>query len=258
MHRYFVCWVLSLFIGVLAGCEEKLSPSQVQAKQSSYSTHMRSKYTAQSYPIHVYLPPSYAQSPQKKFPVVYVTDGQWFFAMCKEMLQKRNLQVILVGIEEGADNRRQVDYSLPGATAYRQFLTLELLPFIEANYRINPAWRTLAGSSLGGALVGLNMLYDSQETQYFHNYWAVDGSFALFKEPAYQAVLNQNSSVQLQGQAFFSGSSGGNNSSVEEFLAIIRGRFNQLTVEKITLQVPHQDAVVPSFEAAINAYQPEP
>jgi len=59
----------------------------------------------------------------------------------------------VVGI--GGTDRRNTDYLMPGATAYHDFLTRELVPYVESNYRADPARRMLSGLSNGGVFVAL-------------------------------------------------------------------------------------------------------
>jgi predicted alpha/beta superfamily hydrolase len=48
----------------------------------------------------------------------------------------------------------------PGWTGYFRFLKLELMPFIETQYRVDRTRRMYAGYSLSGSFAGVAMLMD--------------------------------------------------------------------------------------------------
>ncbi|WP_138226388.1 alpha/beta hydrolase [Paenibacillus algicola] len=139
--------------------------------ESSVLGHSRS--------IRVYLPPSYCEEEELRYPVLYMHDGQGLFdpnpmsgtswhmhETTDRLIAEGRLQEILI---VGIDNRgeaRSHEYSfplqggrIPGASdihcegeRYEQFLIQELKPFIDARYRTlsdrdNTA---LMGSSMGG------------------------------------------------------------------------------------------------------------
>lgn len=136
------------------------------------------------YPIWVALPADYAAHPEKRYPVLYVTDALYSFPLVRSV---RNLvgqqgvnieNFILVGLppQEGltskqsrsrdytpsnpvrkADGYYSDDVTYGGAEHYRDFLAAEVLPMIDARYRTDPARRAFAGHSYG-ALFGAYVL----------------------------------------------------------------------------------------------------
>ncbi|MNU33220.1 Ferri-bacillibactin esterase BesA [compost metagenome] len=136
------------------------------------------------YPIWVALPADYAAHPEKRYPVVYVTDALYSFPLVRSV---RNLvgqqgvnieDFILVGLppQEGLTSKqsRSRDYTpsdpvrtpagyysddvtYGGAAHYRDFLADHALPMIDARYRTDPARRVFAGHSYG-ALFGAYVL----------------------------------------------------------------------------------------------------
>lgn len=116
-----------------------------------------------------------------KFPVLFVLDGENDFAPALECLGLLKgecgiTEPLVVAVGEGgpigsANNKRNHDYTptsiadLPGsggAPAFLTFIETELIPFVEKNYKADPARRTIYGYSLGGLFV----------------------SYALFRKPA--------------------------------------------------------------------------
>lgn len=127
--------------------------------------------------IIVYLPPGYDDDAQRRFPVLYLQDGQNLFdgatsfvpgkywhagETADYLIGKGAIQpLIMVGIYN-LGNRRVGEYTptrsgrLGGGRAdrYTRMILEELRPFVAANYRVLPdAWHTgIGGSSLGGLL----------------------------------------------------------------------------------------------------------
>ncbi|HTX65810.1 MAG TPA: alpha/beta hydrolase-fold protein [Opitutaceae bacterium] len=141
------------------------------------------------YELDVHLPGSYAQSPGRRYPVLYVTDGYWDFPTV--VVSYDNLawdraipEFIIVGIgyaDEHAnynDLRRwelpPVPLTSPGgpsghAAEFLRSIKDEIIPFVEREYRVDPSRRVLAGSSLGG-LFALYAMYT--EPDLFQGYIA--------------------------------------------------------------------------------------
>jgi enterochelin esterase-like enzyme len=115
--------------------------------------------------MEVLLPPWYEETPDHSFPVLYINDGQSLKAikMREALMQcyENNIipPVIVVGII--AQNRMQEygvaaspDYKNRGGKAnkYSRFITNELIPLINKNFRTKPSSdnTAIAGFSLGG------------------------------------------------------------------------------------------------------------
>jgi predicted alpha/beta superfamily hydrolase len=138
--------------------------------------------------VDVWLPPSYAQNPGKRFPVLYMHDGQNLFdsatsygkipwgvdkAMMRLAKRGSTREAIIVGVWNTP--KRYAEYmpqkavpngSLAGlgyirategtivSDAYLKFLVTELKPFIDSTYRTLPdrASTFVMGSSMGGLI----------------------------------------------------------------------------------------------------------
>lgn len=115
--------------------------------------------------MEVLLPPWYEATPDHRFPVIYINDGQSMKSVqMREALMEcyeNNLipPVIIVGVF--AQNRMQEygvaaspDYKNRGGKAnkYSRFMTNELIPLINKNFRTIPGapFTSIAGFSLGG------------------------------------------------------------------------------------------------------------
>lgn len=126
--------------------------------------------------IWVYLPKGYASN-NKKYPVLYMQDGQnlfneqtapfgeWGVDECLDSLQmKTKKEWIVVGIDNGGENRIS-EYSpykfdvnkqaiVAEGNQYVDFIVNTLKPYVDAKYRTQKGTQTtaIAGSSLGGLI----------------------------------------------------------------------------------------------------------
>ena len=124
------------------------------------------------YRITVGVPDSYATDPYRRYPVLYITDGYWDYKLLKSIVgglvyDKSIPEIILVGIGYPGDApdygrlrrwdltpvRGDDDNQLGEGGHASEFLDVierEIMPFVERRYRVDPAYRVLGGSSLGG------------------------------------------------------------------------------------------------------------
>lgn len=134
-----------------------------------------------TYPVTVFVPASYETSTEP-CPTIYANDGDapfvpgtTRFATLQNVLVARGTRAILVGI--GAYERRQTDYNFPGAVAYHDFITLELIPLIESRFRCDPRRRMLTGLSTGGSFAATALFVEAPATRFFSVYLSVEAAF---------------------------------------------------------------------------------
>lgn len=156
---------------------------------------VNSVQTGAVYKLYIYLPASYEMG-TATYPVIYATDGdspfppEGRFVNFTKILQRRGIDAILVGI--GGTERRNKDYVLPGAKAYHEFITQELIPFIESHFRADPKRRILSGLSLGGSFVVTSLFLEAPNTLFFSHYISAEGSFS---QPSFVAQEKKFSST---------------------------------------------------------------
>ena len=138
--------------------------------QGLYQFHENfpSEYLRWSRHVIVWLPPSYEKYTEHYYPVLYVHDGQLAFDQgtmeasdnlrldesCLELIHEGKMQeIIVVAINSSSDSVLEYDPSLAGKE-YIRFITEELKPFIDRNYRTLPGREhtAIAGCSLASTL----------------------------------------------------------------------------------------------------------
>jgi len=135
----------------------------------------QSSYLPDDRDVIVYVPPGYDEEPERKYPVLYLHDGQNLFDGRTSFVKDRTWQVrehadaaieageveplVIVGIYNTGDRRlseytHEYNWQMGGgqADAYGQLVTRELLPWIANQYRVRQDRQNtgLGGSSLGG------------------------------------------------------------------------------------------------------------
>lgn len=216
---------------------------------------LKSSATGRGYDLYVRLPNSYATNKEKKYPVLYILDGQWDFKLLDSvygglLYDKFVPEMILVGITySGAnpnyDALRAMDYSpvpqasIPGSGDGPKFLAClktEVMPFIETNYRADASRRVLMGSSFGGLFTLYAMF---TEPGLFRGYVSASPAVAYadraaFKQEAEYAGKRKDLPVRL----FISvGDSEGLAQPVKDFIQIVNKRgYKRLKIESRVIE----------------------
>lgn len=146
--------------------------------------------SGRSYEVFVGLPASYDKEPNRRYPVVYVTDAAYAFPLIASISRRvggggKGLEdFILVGLSyaEGDDpmKSRRRDYTFTpdgpssspkdhvhgGGAAYADYVRTRVLPFVDGRFRTDPKRRVYMGHSYGG-LLGAHFLF-TQPTTFSH------------------------------------------------------------------------------------------
>jgi hypothetical protein len=219
--------------------------------------NIASTQTGWTYPVYVYLPDGYATS-NLDYPVIYELDAEPHFDESADILDANAREVILVSIGNTGTERRKIDFTMPGARQYYDFLTLELIPFIDAQYRTDPANRTLAGHSLSGYFVALAMLFKTPGARNFLSFLSSDGTFW------YQAELTIELEQQLADMTnelpvnlILSAATEGNVYSVSGFYYLLLDRnYADFFLAYLPYDTSHLAVHALSFQAGIDLLFP--
>ena len=213
--------LLALLLAAPAAAQSIAAPTAAPAGRpiAIGTTHrLASKALGAEREINVRLPSSYAASPTRRYPVLYVLDGgaSQDFPHIAGLAQHGEVsgtfdEYIVVGI---ATDRRAWELTTPtrdelyttymrangqpaesatggGSVAFRRFITEEAVPFVDANFRTSPS-RTLMGESLAAFFV-VDTLLRSPKT--FTDYVAISPSLWWNREElpaAAPALLGAN------------------------------------------------------------------
>jgi predicted alpha/beta superfamily hydrolase len=233
----------------LAGFARAQKPSGTQPQillpvtlPGSEMRTMKSTSTGRDYDLYIHIPASYDHDKNKKYPVLYILDGQWDFKLMDSVLgglvyDKFVPEMILVGITYSGANAdynglRAMDLT-PTATPqvkgsgdgpkFLTFLKAELIPFIEANYRADSSRRLLQGSSYAGLFTLYAMFSDPG---FFYGYISASPAVPYddrytFKQEAEYARAHRELPVKL----FLAvGGSEELTAPVQEFMQTLRSR----------------------------------
>ena len=152
------------------GFTQKQRPSTASAQVTIIDTAFAIPQLGRSRRIWIYLPKDYASSPRKRYPVLYMQDGQNLFDNATsfagewgidEAMDSIKNACIVVGIDHGGVKRMN-EYN-PNDTkqfgkgegkAYLDFIVNNLKPFIDKKYRAlaDKQHTIMAGSSMGGLI----------------------------------------------------------------------------------------------------------
>lgn len=174
---------LPLLVSVLHPFRATAIDNVPQVTISNTELHvLHSNLMQRDYRIYIALPADYATS-KVNYPVLYLLDAQSSFATVTEYTRRLSFykelpQIIVVGVGYTIDSPDDIvllrardltptDPSGKGqfgwADRFLSFMTDEVIPLVETNYRADKQNRAIVGHSLGG-LFGLYTLFTKPET----------------------------------------------------------------------------------------------
>lgn len=180
---------------------------------------LRSEVLDELRTVYVSLPASYRQS-QRRYPVLYLLDGNWHFPVVASQVRYLSEcgasdiiapELIVVGIENVDRDKDFTPTHVPeyegmefptsgGAAEFQEFLTRELVPFIDDTYR-TADHRVLGGWSFGGLFTIYSMM---QTPELFNAYLGISPSIwweheRLLSEPPPGPLENPSRLVMTIG-----------------------------------------------------------
>jgi len=261
---------------------------------------MKSKYAGRNYRISIALPYAYFNSPDKswpfdkpleKWPVVYLTDANFYFGMVTDMVHSMawcggTSDAIIVGIgyvqdkdpkeawrdaaawrssdllpvqleeyeqEESKLHNRKVVTG--GAGKFLQFIKQELIPAIESEFKADPKKRILVGHSDGGVFTAFALF---EEPGLFENY--IVGSPGLVTTGIFEQeeqFSKRHKKLSTKVHLWVGGSEESANdptvSNIIRFGALLESRkYTGLTlVRQIFANENHCEVIAPGFQAGL-------
>lgn len=167
--------ITSLSFSTISLCQVKPAKSSTdlrkEGKVKFFPDLLLSSFSTTKRGIWIYTPPGYNASSAKRYPVLYMHDGQNLFdvktsfagewgidEMMDSLVTKGIAASIVVGINNSNERMREYKpfdsekYGLSLADDYLEFITKDLKRYIDSNYKTKPdaANTIIAGSSMGG------------------------------------------------------------------------------------------------------------
>lgn len=199
-------WWLALAVAALAGCGgggggSRGTGTTTDVAGARTMSEITSRETGITYTLQLYVPPGYAMSTER-YPVIYATDAEYRFTVLADVLDATHRKAILVNIGAMGPARRFVDFTMPGAEAYYRFLTRELIPSIDAQYRTMPGNRILSGHSLSGEFVVYALYLDRLGARAFSAFISEDGSFWDTPSGVFEPAVGAEPSSAMEAAMF--------------------------------------------------------
>ena len=260
MKHFKIYLFLSFFIcsspyGIAQNKEDNKLDHLVKIKQSNLRT-IHSNIIGQDYQIKIWFPSGY--NPTKKYPVLYLLDGDHAFAMATDIVQYLNYgehipEIIIVSPSydsktypsDGGKNSRNRDFTTEnGRIKYFKFLEIELIPFIDKEFSTLPQEKAIWGFSNSGVFVIWSLF---QKPTLFNRYIAIDPRISLASDSETEFAKHYKElNVKL-----FLGLGNRNGDEILKFIDKIEGRkYKKLQLEYLSLQ-GDEHFVIPSIGLAL-------
>ena len=258
-----VCTLVAVFT---LGCQEGPLPATgTQTVETFASEIMDDEYV-----LRVRLPPDYDEDDTITYPLVIQLDptyaGLEEYAITVGLVSQRAAtdewpEAIVVGIDYHDPTLRERDYVpiVPpdpefggeGADRFYRVLRDEILPHIEAQWRVDPEQRILVGHSNGSVFAWYTTFrHAPPEAPLFTGVVAADAGFdeVLFTYERWHAERTDSLPIRLYAsRAVYNGA--GQQVVFGEMIERVQAHdYTGLDLEFETLETDHGGAIVPSFE----------
>lgn len=271
MPRSFPCALgLAASVSLLAAC----GPEPLPATGTQLTERFDSAIVEDEYLLRIRLPPDYDETPERDYPLIIQLDPTFVnleqYAVTVGFVSQRAAdgdwpEAIVVGVDYPdpftrfrdytPDEPPDPDYAGEGADRFYRVLRDEILPHIEAEYRVDASQRILVGHSNGGVFAWYAALrHDPPEPPLFSAVVSADCGYdeALFTLERWHAERSDALPVRIYAsRAFYNG-------AVQEiafnaFIERVRERgYAGLELETELLDTDHGGAVYPSYEAGLD------
>lgn len=177
MTRFSLLWTMA---AVLAASCDRPPPEAAPSPTAEVEIlDLSSRVFGNTRHLRVWLPPGYDAQPDRRFPVLYLNDGQNLFDVppgslsgaewrvdetAEQLVREGKIEpLIIVGVDVASSDRaneylpfEDAHYPWPTPSPhgadYPAFLFDEVVPLIDARFRTDPERRALGGSSYGGLI----------------------------------------------------------------------------------------------------------
>ncbi len=204
MKKQFLTYLLLIFCHLVNAQSKNINIGTIDSVNSQILKEKRA--------VWIYKPDNFDE--QKKYPVIYLLDGDWHFISVVGMIQQLSYingnticpEMIIVGIPI-KDRYRDLTPTCDtlfsktsgGYSNFISFIKSELIPYIELNYSVAP-YKIFIGHSLGGLTV-MKTLIDSPNL--FNSYIAIDPSMWWDNQISLKEAKKALSSNKFENKRLF-------------------------------------------------------
>ncbi len=182
-----------LFLSCSQADRKQIVPEVASNNWTVYSTAVQDSFV-----VSVQLPEEYDKDKNVKYPTVYMLDANFHFPILAAIVKQYEKAgmlppIILVGIGYKSfqlmDSLRNRDYLYPaalpsdeinavgGGQKFNDFISNQLIPFIDSSYKTNMSNRSLLGHSFGGYFTLYSLLNQTENNKtVFTNFAAASPS----------------------------------------------------------------------------------
>jgi len=188
--RLLACIVVTLSgMAVLTAPAAQMPAPAPATIEGAETLPFDSQINTAHYKLTIVLPPTYARSSNKRYPVLYLMDGDAMTLLAAYALPRMEVKAVLpemivVGVGYPGASERDLDYGplsqtywkMPfnrGAEQFIRVLKEEIVPLVDERYRTIPANRGIGGHSLGGLLSAYALVHASDT---FNHFWISSAS----------------------------------------------------------------------------------
>ena len=183
-HKVLLCLNLFSLMAFIIGCDNERNEADASQEMNDtiIGTTIYSDFVQEDYPLLIYLPPKFES--KIDLPVIYLTDGASLFNRLVQSNKEIGFEAIVVGIGDQGNNRGRDFLSgdcggeeSDGFLNFYNFITQELVPYIDDNYDNNHNYRSLVGHSLGGSFAALALFMEDPDNALFYRFLSIDPAF---------------------------------------------------------------------------------
>ena len=204
--------IMTSIVVVSASCSNKSTDTTLAINDDIYSINMKmDEYIIYSEIIHDYFKIDISYIPDStinnnRLPAFYLTDGQWrgndhkyiHYLSHKKLI--RPVYVIGVGYPQGYDYGKIRERDLTdNPEKFSKAFADEIIPFIEAKYKIDPEHRILYGASYGGYFTLHSVFINESFCRMFETFIAAcavsktpSAENQLYQAVKYSSTINKN------------------------------------------------------------------
>lgn len=178
------------------------------ASDETITGALTSSFNSETYPIIIFLPAEYETN--KGLPVIYLTDGVHLYNKLLAIVKILKFEAIIVAVGDKVNQARLLDFTpsfCGGGTVnddhinFYNFITKDLVSYIDTRYENDHSLRSLIGYSVGGSFSTGALFMEDPEALIFQRFIAVDPVFPCESSNFEKVIDNMEDNISSSGVA---------------------------------------------------------